>query len=138
MFAKDTKFLVLSDASQSYQGWSTFSCKPSSLDIILEPIMASVHLLPSALVLGIVPEVVTGVGVSEVPIAVTVTIIVKVEALVTSVSLKTVDISAGETSSIIIHHCKENRVIVSLHVFVSINVDMLGARVPVYFILGQL
>ena len=66
-----------SGASQSYWGWSTFSYKPTSLDIILEPTMPSVYLLPSALVLGIVPEVVTRVDVGVVPITVTVTILLK-------------------------------------------------------------
>ena len=92
--------LCWSGASQSYQGWSTFSCKPLSLDISLETAVPSVCLLPSAHVFGIVPEVVTGVGVSVVSIAVTVTIMVEVEALVASVSLKTVDMSAGESLSI--------------------------------------
>ena len=62
--------------------------------------MPSICLLPSALVLGIEPEVINGVGVGVVPITVNVTIIVKVEASVTSVSLNTVDMSAGESSSI--------------------------------------
>ena len=36
--------LCWSSASQSYQGWSTFSCKPSSHDIILGPTVPSVNL----------------------------------------------------------------------------------------------
>ena len=88
MLQKILTSLCWSGASHSYQGWLTFSCKPSSLDIIPEPTVPSVCLLLSTLVLGIVPEVVTGVGFSVVPIAVTVTIIVKVKASVTPVSLE--------------------------------------------------
>ena len=68
--------------------------------MILEPTVASVCLLPSALVLGIVPEVVTRIGVGVVLIAVTVTTVAKVKALVTSISLRTLDMSAYESSSI--------------------------------------
>ena len=68
--------------------------KLGSLDRILNPTVSSVCLVPfSALSLGIVPEVITGVGIGVVPIAVTVTVIVEVKATVTSVSLKTADIS---------------------------------------------